>query len=367
MVVKVIGIFLVFSPPTALLYLCRKITAMATNITTPFDSYYLTAHLPETVYIGTSATQLTVMVSIGNNVIFSSVFYPFNSVVALKDLRSIVEAEMYEQGYDIAPLEIEAMEPGGASAVISDVQVMCSDFKYPYGSESFMRLNFLTTRKSAVIPTSGHVLLHYLAIANEQGSNYMRIHYSRPFIPNTFFEYTYTKPKILSTTTQIMMEQMDYDTFRQILDNQGFSNSTIHYVEIVYGSRRFTLFFTDEVPLLKLSFRTSLNLFETAYIYGVTTEKTTVDRSEAVIGRKTQFYDQTVTTKHEVETASLPKEEAEWLKQMFSSKEVLHLLPNDVQSKVLISDITSEITDSDKELTKFKFSFRYEDNTEWME
>ena len=46
---------------------------------------------------------------------------------------------------------------------------------------------------------------------------------------------------------------------------------------------------------------------------------------------------------------------------------MLHLLPNDVQSKVLISDITSEITDSDKELTKFKFSFRYEDNTEWME
>ena len=341
---------------------------MATNITTSFDSYYLTSHLPETVYIGTSAEKLTVTVSVGNNVIFSSVFYPYNQVVAFRDLRSIVEAEMYEQDYDMVPLEIEAKEPGGTSSVVSDVQVVYCDFKCADGSESFLRNHFLTTRKSTVIPTSGHVLLYYMAFANQQGSNYVKIHYSYPYIENQFFEYTFNKQKILSNTTQVMMERLDYDTFRHILDdNVSGSNAIIHFVEIAYGNRRFTIFFTDEVPQLKMTFLNAFNLLETAFIYGVTTAKTTVDRSEAVMGRKTQYYDQTVTTKHEVETAILTKDEAEWLKQMLYSKEVRVWESYSNQVKVLISDITCEITDSSKELTKIKFSWRYADDTEWME
>ena len=341
---------------------------MATNITPSFDSYYLTSHLPETIYIGTSAEKLTIMVSVGGNVIFSSVFYPYNQVVAFRDLRSIVEAEMIEQEYDMAPLEIEAMEPSGSSSVATDIEVVSCDFKHADGSETFLRNHFLTTRKATVIPTNGHVLLYYMAFANQQGSNYFKIHYSYPYIGNQFFEYTLNKQKILSNTTQVMMERLDYDTFRQIIDeNVPGSNATIHYVEIAYGNRRFTIFFTDELPQLKMTFLNAFNLLETAYIYGVTNSKTTVDRSEAVMGRKTQYYDQTVTTKHEVETSALTKEEAEWLKQMLYSKEVRVWESYSNQVKVLISDITCEITDSDKELTKIKFSWRYADDTEWME
>ena len=115
---------------------------MATNITTFFDSYYLTSHLPETVDIGTSAEKVTVKVSIGGNVIFSSVFYPYNQVVAFRDLRSIVEAEMIEQEYDMAPLVIEAMEPGITSSVVNNVQVVYCDFKNADGSEVFLNNHF---------------------------------------------------------------------------------------------------------------------------------------------------------------------------------------------------------------------------------
>ena len=81
---------------------------------------------------------------------------------------------------------------------------------------------------------------------------------------------------------------------------------------------------------------------------------------------KTQFYDETVKVKHEVETASLPYDEAKWLNQMLTSKLVKRRIEDGSYEKVLISDITSEVTDSDKELIRLKFSWKYADGNEWL-
>ena len=91
-----------------------------------------------------------------------------------------------------------------------------------------------------------------------------------------------------------------------------------------------------------------------------------MDRSEAVCGRKTQFYDETVKIKHEVETAALSYDEAKWLNQMLTSKLVEHPDDNGDTVQVLISDITSEVTDSSKELIRLKFSWKYADGIEYL-
>ena len=109
----------------------------------------------------------------------------------------------------------------------------------------------------------------------------------------------------------------------------------------------------------------AFNIPERAYLYGATTTKTEVNRSEAVIGRKTLFYDETVTVKHEVETGPMTYDEAMWLSQMFASRWVNRILPNNKSAEILISDISSEVTDSNKELMKLKFSWKYAEGTEW--
>ena len=69
--------------------------------------------------------------------------------------------------------------------------------------------------------------------------------------------------------------------------------------------------------------------------------------------------------KHEVETAPLPYDEAKWLNQMLTSKLVKRPLDNETIPQVLISDITSEVSDSDKDLIRLKFSWKYADGFEW--
>ena len=94
--------------------------------------------------------------------------------------------------------------------------------------------------------------------------------------------------------------------------------------------------------------------------------KTEVDRTETVCGKKTEFYDETVKVKHDVETAPLPYDEAKWINQMLTSKLVKRPIDDENKPQVLISDITSEVTDSDKDLIRLKFSWKYADGNEYI-
>lgn len=59
-------------------------------------------------------------------------------------------------------------------------------------------------------------------------------------------------------------------------------------------------------------------------------------------------------------------EEAEWFNEFLASSYVQRELNQDWQQEVLISDITSEISDNAKDLVKMKFSWRYNDNARWI-
>ncbi len=339
---------------------------MATNITNSFDTIYLTAHLPENVYIGTSASSIVVEISVDGDTVFSSTYYPYNQVVCVRDIRSIVEAAMFDQGLDMATLQIEAREPGGASSVVDDVKVICSDFKSALGSEAFLLQNFLTTRDCALVPRNGRVLLHNYAKAYAQGSNYAVIHYSVYHISGQTFQYNVSFSSMQSTTTKIVSANLTYAYFKGMVDNAYNTNCKVHGVEYHIGNRQFNIFFTDEEPTEQFEFLNAFNMQETVYLFGTTTTKTEVERSEALCGRKSKFYDETVKVKHEVETAPMPYKEAKWLSQMFTSRWVVRPVGDGMTAEVLISDITSEVTDSDKELIRLKFAWKYADGVEWL-
>lgn len=338
---------------------------MATNITTAFNSIYLTAQLPETVYIGTNQTSITVRVEVDGDEVFKSVYYPYNSVIAFRDLRSIVEAAMLDQGLDIANLEIWADETTGSSTAIQDVKVIYSDLKFGDDTETILKSMFLTTRKSALIPKDGHVILCNYTKAYEESYNYATIFYSASYAPDTVLQYNNIMSRVQSTSAKIVSVKLDYEYFKSIVDTAISGNSIIRGVEYHIGGRQFNIFFTDENPTETFMFLNSFGEQETLYLYGSTTTKTEIDRSEAISGRTTQFYDETVKVKHEVETAPLTFEEAKWVSQMLTSKSVFKYVGEHQGETLLISDITSEVTDSSKELTRIKFSWKYAKGSEW--
>jgi len=366
---------------------------MATTIKTVFDSIYLTAHLPEEVFIETDATRLEVNIFVDDVKVFKSVYYPFDKMVSVRDIRSIIEASMCERQLVMATLKMEIYEPkssvntptsvtidengnyvvtygsdGSASpnASLDNVKMVYCRFKSDISSEGYLGCRFLTTRKSALMPRNGHLSLSNYTKAYVQGSNNALIYYSHPQVPEQIFSYNANLGKMQSATEKIVTAELSYDYFKSMVDQARGTNCKVHGVEYRIGVRQFNIFFTDEKATETFMFLNAFNMEETAYLYNTTSIKTEVDRSEAVCGHRTQFYDETIKVKHEVETAPLTFNEAKWLNQMLTSKLVKRPISDDVSAQVLISDISSEVTDSDKELIRIKFSWKYVDGIEWI-
>ena len=340
---------------------------MATNITNiSSSSIYLTSHLPENIYVGTTENSIEFMVYVDGDKVFSSVYYAYNQVVCVRDIRSIVEAAMLDQQLSIAELMLEAKQSDGTSSCVEDLHVICSSFKTTQGTESFLRSHFLTTRKSALVPKDGFVDLYNYTKAYEQGNNYCKIYYTFSYTPGEIFTYDYHSSSVQSEKSQVIYKQLTRAFFENMLWDALDIHCIIIAAEYHIGSRQFNVFFTDETPSDEFSFLNAFNVPERLYLFGATTTKTQVSRSEAVCGRKTKFYDESVSVIHEVETAPMPYDEALWLSQMFTSKWVTRIISEETSATVLISDITSEVTDSAKELIKLKFSWKYAEGTEWV-
>ena len=363
---------------------------MATTINTEFDSIYLTAHLPEGIEYETDQPSLEVSIYVNTSKVFSSTYYPYQEVVLVRDIRSIIEAAMADRQMSFATLKIVAAEPTSKAPTLTydedgnmhmtfddatpepitvtaeGIKVIYSCYKTIDDSDSFLYSNFLTSRKSALIPRNVQLKLSNYTKAYAQGSNYALIYYSQRSVPEQVFTYKADLGKMQSTSEKIVTVNLTHQSFKSSVDQAMNINCIVHGVEYHIGVRQFNIFFTDEEPTEVFSFRNAFNVEEIYSLFGATTIKTEVDRSEAVCGHKTQFYDETVKVKHEVETAQLPYDEAKWLNQMLTSKLVKRRIEDGSYEKVLISDITSEVSDSDKELIRLKFTWKYADGNEWL-
>ena len=363
---------------------------MATTINTEFDSIYLTAHLPEEIEYETDQASLEVSVFVNASKVFSSVYYPYQKVVVVRDIRSIIETAMADRQLSFSTLKIVAAEPTNKAPTVTydedgnmhmtfddatpepvtetveGIKVIYSRYKTVDDSEGFLSCNFLTSRKSALIPRSCQLKLSNYTKAYAQGSNYALIYYSHRSVSGQVNTYKAELGKMQSTSEKIVTVNLTHQSFKSSVDQALNTNCVVHGVEYHIGMRQFNIYFTDEEPTGVFSFRNAFNVEEIYSLFGATTIKTEVDRSEAVCGHKTQFYDETVKVKHEVETAPLSYDDAKWLNQMLTSKLVKRRIEDGSYDKVLISDITSEVTDSDKELIRLKFSWKYADGNEWL-
>ena len=363
---------------------------MAISIITDFDSIYLTSQLPEEISFETDADSLKVTIYVNNYKVFSSDYYPYYEEVTIRDIRSLVEAFMEERKLCLGTMKIEAAETVQTkpditydddgnihynydnqseetiTETVDNIKLVYSRFKTTDESSDFLNSYFLTNRKSAMIPKFGQLNLSNYTRANASGFNKALIYYSRNANPGVVSTYRNNMSSVQSTTEKIVTATLTYRSFKQIVDQALGISCKVHGVEYQIGDREFNIFFTDEEPTDVFSFYNAFNIEERAYLFGATTIKTEIDRSEAVCGEYTHFYDEKVKTKYEVETAPLTIDEAKWLNQMLTSNLVKHAMDDGSFEEVLISNITSEVTNSDKDMIRLKFSWKYADGNEWL-
>lgn len=364
---------------------------MATSITTSIENVCMSSRLPDEINITTGASRVEVDIYMDHERLFRSVYYPYKRSVKVRDIRLVVEAYMIEKKLTVGSFTMEVYEPMDSSkpasitydengdievdfgsdeqeadAIVTGKKIVFCSCKSPYSTSSFLLSNFLTTRQSALLPRNNNFRLSNYTKAAATGTNTALIYYTTDGKPDVINRYKYTYDSVQSNIEGVVTKTLTHTHFKSLVDNGLNTDCKVLGVEYKIGSRQFGIFFTDEEPTEVFEFLSAFNIMETAYLYNTSTTKTEVERSEAVFGRQTQYFDQSVKIKHEVETAPLTYDEAMWLNQMLTSSYVTKQVKS-LSIQVLISDVSSEVTDSDKDLIRLKFSWRFADGNDWIE
>lgn len=220
--------------------------------------------------------------------------------------------------------------------------------------DDFINLSWYTTEREGI------ALMVYCTFINDKGrrDTYQYVHSGNGMIAH-----------INGIMTEVILLR---DVVERVKTKKKISSLTLQCVTVRCGERSAT-FFVDPALSRIVPFY-YLNCFgvpEHIALPRTTTEKTKSDRSIAYVGNTSQFYDISHSKEYEVETGGLSRDECLQVEQMLTSPSVrLPWGPNvsiyevdfDALPTVLISDYTSEISDSDEKLNTVKFTWRFTDN-----
>lgn len=312
-------------------------------------------------------------------VILSERYYAYGGAVTLCDLGSLIEAEMRASGqsYDEFTLSVFTDTTGNKSdscvlhILYCDRMTVCSDI------QKFLSENFLTTLSYRRVAPGSTESLFFFA-DKEESVAYTISHRYRKSGSEALFHHSYTvdADKTASSASVVQINIAQSLVIADAAAHAGVRLSEVSLLSFtVYLGQRSITFIVDESldsrpsALNSFIFRNCFNALEVATLAAVTTAKTDVDRSTAIVNGRSRFYNQSATKTYEVETAPLTSDETEWIDQLFTSHEVFRIEPDPtneydplVLAPVLITDSTCEIQDGDDKLNKVKFTWRFADN-----
>lgn len=308
--------------------------------------------------------------------ILSERYYAYGGRVTLYDLDSLIEAEMRSSGMAYSDFTLRVFtDTTNNKADSCTLHILYCDRFTPHTDvPTFLAENFLTTLPIRRVATAATVSLFFFAQSGECVAYSIAYRASRPDISAIYrSEYVIDGGKTASSAGVIQINISTEEIIDRIVGT--FSGATkdltqLQSFTVRCGQRSITFFIDpslDTAP--SFFFRNCFNVWDWAALPGVTTAKTDVERSTAVINGTAQFYNQSATKTYEVEAGPLTSDEAEWIDQMLTSYDVFRVesdptTPEDpyVFAQILITDSTCEVQDGDDKLNNVKFTWRYADN-----
>lgn len=340
---------------------------------------------PQGIILSSAVGEITVAVegeyvdvtltATGGIVILSERYYAHGGYVTLYDLGSLIESEMNKSGQACADFTLRVFTDSVNNKADSCVLhiLYCDRFTVCTDIPAFLRENFLTTLSMRrVAPGSTLSLFLYAEKGESLEYSVRQTFRKRGFDTNTIHTYFKDTGK---TANASGIEQINIPQSSIIADASRYTGLKPTDIELVSftvrcGQRSISCFVDNSLSDRDtFYFRNCFNVWDFATLPFLTTAKTDVDRSLAVINGRSQFYNQSTAKTYEVEAGPLTSDEAEWIDQLFSSYDVFRIEPdptNDVDplvlAPVLVSDGTCEVQDGDEKLNRVKFTWRYTDN-----
>lgn len=337
---------------------------MATSWDITIPSVIFSSHLRE-IKINTDLEKVIFFLYEGDDMgsyIYETSVYCANGTAILYDIYSIITTYMQNKALSLLPLSVAVFSHNDTRTPLLTLHtnVVYSSHIMPSEAGSFASYNFLTTLTSKrTIPHS----TEFLSIMHGQERNNMTAHCV--FIDGsgnsvssivTLYDLGYDEIGIDTVLIQ-------YDDILQKLTESGHVVNKLLAYTITWGNRTFSFYVHNIIPDVTFTFRNCFNVLETVSFSAVTTSKTKVDRSVAVVRSLYTFYDQTTTKEYEVQSSPLTMDEAQWIEQLFISHCVRFGVALDFGTLpiALINDSSCEISDSNADLNRVKFSWQFQD------
>lgn len=301
-------------------------------------------------------TEEDVMITINGVTFFSTSLYVMGGYVTLYDFRQLLTDYMRNKGLVLGRLNVRIGNYDDES-----VWIVCSEYMLGVDNGvAFIRNHFLCTRCSYAIPRSGFLPVAFVAEADDEFSVEGTYSLSVRLLDGSIT--TCSVPQMFSD--QDVPHLVSFNISQQYLKelaNPMFPESDFEVIagSVTHGNRTLNFYFVDEEPVDAFSFTNAFNVREIYYLYGVQKIKTDFSQKEAVMSGVTSYYNRKSVQKVEVETCPLTLEEAEWMSQFLGSPSIYKLEDTALREPVLLSHITSEISDSPEEKVSIKFTWQY--------
>lgn len=312
----------------------------------------------------------------GNVTVLLERYYAYGGNVTLYDIGSLIENEMRTSGIAYGEFTLALLNSAGAVVDSHKFHILyCDRYTVCTDTEKFLAENFLTTLQHRRVATGDTSSLFFFANSGDSIQAAVTVRFrkvgSDVVLPPAHFTLNQGQK---ADSTGVVQLNISLDYFiGQFASSKVTKNFEWEIVTLTVnvGQRSITLYVDPSLDGKgdAFAFRNVFNVWDMAYIPGVTKAKTDIERSTAVINTASRFYNQRVSQTFEVETGPLTSDEAEWIDQLCTSHQVMRIEANACDDTepfllvpILISDSDCEVSDTDEKPNTVKFTWRFEDN-----
>lgn len=345
---------------------------MANSIFFSQSSLHLSSRLPDIMVHTTNASVNVRLRCYGATLLDERYFPDESGNVTVRDLRSLVENHMRQVDECNLQFTIEAFNGSEDNELASEqINVLyCDRIVNVTDLDEVLRHQFLTAASALRIAPDGTFFLTYYGMIGDRTTYYFYCRYATADGGSEMASFLGGDSRVTLSADgpqYIICTVAEVEArLKELMGN----NAVLQSFTVRCGNRAMTYFVDRSLRAADaFYFRNCFNCIEQLTVPMETVAKQKVERSVAKIDRDSTFYNQSETVEYEVQSAALTADEAMLCEQLFASHDarVARINPWDdnefeVFDPILITDSTSERSDSDEKPNTVKFTWRYAAN-----
>lgn len=325
---------------------------MATSLITEIPIFVFTSQIGD-IELSTDQAKIEIVVQDSSTVVFKTMLYAYNGKVTLVNIGEVLESYMVANDKVFIAFTVYYNTADSTYIGQFNINTQYCSLNIDIDAALFGSYNFLTTLTAKRVPRNA---IDYIWLLHGQDSGVVKAHCVYEQENGEPANMTVAVRSVITDDLGVMQIIVNQLHLLMLLRSGGASVKKLLSFAIEFNNRYFTYYVTDYDADVSFVFKNCFNVDEIAYFNAVTTTKTKVNRSMAVVGGRQLFYDQSVDKSYEVESAPLTNDEAYWVEQLLMSHSVRL---NDTLHNVIITDSTCEMSDSDEQLNKVKFTWQF--------